>query len=215
MKNNLVIPENERAGRDELILARSVLLANLTPGGKASPEVTLRCVSRYSGVTLWEELLCAAIFPKQEKLVAVVSQRQAEGYSGIFRRHGSVQYVRFFVKWGGQSDYQALGLSHFKVCDTASEESGERYPVYHMVSTRFNADRYWESLMEGYQPVIRAVLSWNQVPELDAEFMPVFGNRVDSQIRIESEKELRLHFNSPTSRVRQGGNRPSHTMSAS
>jgi hypothetical protein len=213
MKNNMVIPEKERAGQHELILARSILLANMLPGNAPSADI-LRCVQRYSEVTLWEELLCAAIFPKAEKLIAIVSQRQAEGYSGILRRHGSVQYVRFFIDWGDQNGFHALGLSHFKVCDAAPDEAEERYPVCHLVSTKFNADRYWDALMQGYQPVVRAVLSWNRVPELDADFLPVFGNRIDSTIRVESEKELLFHFNMPISGAQREGSRQPCEMNA-
>ncbi|MEJ2622714.1 MAG: hypothetical protein P8163_21465 [Candidatus Thiodiazotropha sp.] len=213
MKTNRGIPEKQRSGQYELILARSILLANLLPGDVPSTDV-LRCVRRYSGVTLWEELLCAAIVPKAEKLIAIVSQRQAEGYSGILREHGSVQYVRFFVDWGDQKGFHALGLSHFKVRDAVPDEAEARYPVSHLVSTKFNADRYWDALMQGYQPVVRAVLSWNQVPELDAEFLPVFGNRIDSQIRLESEQELLFHFEMPTRGDHQGDNRQPCVMSA-
>jgi hypothetical protein len=59
------------------------------------------------------------------------------------------------------------------------------------------------------------VLSWNQVPDLDAEFVPVFGNRVDSQIRVESEKELLLHFNMPISSHQQGSDRQPCVLNAS
>ncbi|MCG8015256.1 MAG: hypothetical protein JAY97_03485 [Candidatus Thiodiazotropha sp. 'RUGA'] len=213
MEKNRIIPEKGEAGEDELILARSVLLDNMF-SGKVPPEDILRCVRRYSEVTHWEEVLCAAIYPKAEKLIAIVSRHQPEGYSGILRRHGSVQYVRFFIDWGDQSGFQALGLSHFKVCDAASDEPEDRFPVCHLVSLGFNADRYWESLMQGYRPVVRAVLSWNQVPELDPEFVPVFGNRIDSQIRVDSEKELLLHFKMPISGShQQGDGRPPCVMS--
>ncbi|ODB87939.1 hypothetical protein A3193_03310 [Candidatus Thiodiazotropha endoloripes] len=206
MKRNITIPEKGEAGEDELILARSVLLANMF-SGKVPPQDILRCVRRYSEVTHWEEVLCAAIYPKAGKLIAIVSRRQPEGYSGILRRHGSVQYVRFFIDWGDQAGFQALGLSHFKVSDAAADESETRFPVCHLVSLGFNADRYWESLMQGYRPIVRAVLSWNLVPELDPEFVPIFGNRIDSQIQVESEKELLFHFKMPISGHQQGDHR--------
>jgi hypothetical protein len=126
-----------------------------------------------------------------------------------------MQYVRFFIDWGDQSGFHALGLTHFKVSDAAPNETEGRYPVCHLISTGFNADRYWDAVMQGCQPVVRAVLSWNQVPDLDAEFVPVFGNRVDSQIRVESEKELLLHFNMPISSHQQGSDRQPCVLNAS
>ncbi len=214
MKNNTRISGKGEAVQDELILARSILLANLL-SGKVPPENILRCVRRYSEVTYWEEVLCAAIFPKAGKLIAIVSRCRPEGYSGILRRHGSVQYVRFFVDWGDRKGFQALGLGYFKVRDAAPDESEDRFPVCHLVSTGFNADRYWGSLMQGYRPVVRAVLSWNQVPGLDADFVPVFGNRIDSQIQVESEKELLLHFRMPIGAAQPGDVRPPCVMSMS
>ncbi|MES9860042.1 MAG: hypothetical protein ABW157_12160 [Candidatus Thiodiazotropha sp. LLP2] len=194
MKNNRIIPEKGEGGHHELILTRSVLLAHMF-SGKVPPGEILRCVRRYSEVTFWEELVCAAIYPKAGKLIAIVGQHQSEGYSGLLRRHGSVQYVRFFVDWGDQRGYHPLGLSHFKVCDARQDEEREQYPIYHLISLGFDAEQYWDAVMQGIQPKVRAVLSWNQVPELDADFTPIFGNKIDSKIRVDSEKELMLHFN--------------------
>lgn len=204
MKNGRIIPEKGGAGLDELILARSVLLDHL-PAGRVPPGDVLRIVHRYSEVTFWEKLLCAAINPRAGKLIAVVSRHRADGYSGILRRHGSIQYIRFFIDWGDPQGFKALGLTHFKVCDAAQDENHDQYPLCHLVSIDFNADRYWDSVMQGFRPKIRVVLSWNQVPELDPKYIPVFGNRVDSQIRVESDKELMLHFNMPVTDKQRAG----------
>jgi hypothetical protein len=85
-------------------------------------------------------------------------------------------------------------LSHFKVCDAIDKGLQPRLPSYHIVSCGFDADRYNYLVKGGVQPQIRAVLSWNYVPEMDVEFMPVFGNRVDSQISVESDDELTSLF---------------------
>jgi hypothetical protein len=196
MKKKKIDLTSEEYGYHELVLMRSVLLAHLF-AGKVPPGDILRYARRFSEITHWEELLCAAIYPKEGKLVAIVSRRQTDGYSGILRRHGSIEYVRFFIDWGNKRGFRALGLSHFKVCDAALDEEQDRYPFCHLVSLDFDVDRYWDAVVDGCQPKIRAVLSWNQVPEMDAEFMPVFGNRVDSQIRIESERELMETFEMP------------------
>ena len=84
---------------DELLLTRSILLAHPL-AGKVAPGDVIHNVHRYSSVTHWEELVCAVINPKAAQLMAIVSIRQPDGYSGIFRRHGSVEYIRFFIDWG-------------------------------------------------------------------------------------------------------------------
>jgi hypothetical protein len=145
-------------------------------------------------VTHWEELLCAVFNPNSSRLMAVASIRQTEGYSGILRRHGSMEFVRFFIDWLDGNGMQEIGLSHFKVCDAIANGLQPRLPSYHIISCGFNADRYSNLVKRGIQPQLRAVLSWNYVPEMDVDFMPVFGNRVDSQISVESADELTSLF---------------------
>lgn len=181
---------------NELLLTRNVLLAHLFDGN-IPPGDVVRHASRFSLVTYWEELVCAAFYPQAGKLMAIVSIRQLDGYSGMLRRHGSMEYVRFFVDWADGNGYQAVGLSHFKVCDLLKEENKQCYPLCHLVKIGLNTDRYWDAVIEGHHPTVRAVLSWNQVPEIDPEFTPIFGNRINSQISIDSEKELISHFEVP------------------
>lgn len=173
----------------ELLLTRSVLLAHPF-AGKVAPGDVIMHARRYSSVTHWEELLCAAINPKASSLVAIVSVHLPDGYSGILRSLGSIEYVRFFIDWVDGEGFQAVGLTHFKVCDAHLGSDKSRFPYYHVVSTQFDADRYWDSVLSGIKPTVRAVLSWNQLPEMDFSFTPVFGNHIDSRICIDSEKDL-------------------------
>jgi hypothetical protein len=185
---------SEEDSLNELVLTRNILLSHLF-AGKLAPSEVVRFASRYSNVTHWEDLICAVFNPSASRLMAVVSIRQLDGYSGILRRHGSLEYVRFFVDWGNTLGPQAVGLSHFKVCDAIEDGVKRRLPSYHLVSCSFEAARYRHAIRQGVQPKVRAVLSWNQVPDLDVEFTPVFGNRVDSQISIDSVDELISLFN--------------------
>ncbi|MES9972563.1 MAG: hypothetical protein ABW092_21210 [Candidatus Thiodiazotropha sp.] len=185
--------EDEENSLNELVLTRNILLAHLF-AGKLAPSEVLRFARRYSNVTHWEELLCAVFNPNASRLMAVVSIRQLDGYSGILRRHGSVEYVRFFVDWGNTFGLQPVGLGHFKVCDAIEEGIKRKLPTYHLVSCRFEAERYRHAIGHGVQPKLRAVLSWNQVPDIDVEFTPVFGNQVDSHISIDSVDELTTLF---------------------
>ncbi|MEW8508671.1 MAG: hypothetical protein AB2598_18420 [Candidatus Thiodiazotropha sp.] len=181
--------------QNQLVLTRNILLAHLF-AAKLAPGEVVRFASRYSAVTHWEELLCAVFNPNSSSLMAVVSIRQADGYSGILRKHGSIEYVRFFVDWGDGMGMRPVGLSHFKVCDSIDEGVKRTQPSYHLVSCSFDADRYRYLMKQGVQPKVRAVLSWNRVPDMDEGFVPMFGNQVDSQIKIDSEQELLTIFSS-------------------
>ncbi|MGD9171713.1 MAG: hypothetical protein PVI97_16950, partial [Candidatus Thiodiazotropha sp.] len=72
-------------------------------------------------------------------------------------------------------------------------------PSYHLVSCGFEADRYRRLIRSGVEPKVRAVLSWNHVPEMDVDFTPIFGNQVDSQISIDSSVELTSLFSAAES----------------
>jgi hypothetical protein len=193
MEYNNIDQKSGRYDHSELILTRSILLSHLF-SSEIPPRDVLRHTQKYQEVTYWEELLCAAFYPKGDRLMAVVSRQQLDGYSGILRCQGSIEYVRFFIDWGDDQGYRPLSLSHFKVWDIEQDKVSNRYPVCHLVSVAFDSDYYWRALTQGCQPKVRAILSWNYVPSLDAEFLPAFGNRVDSQICVDSEKDLLIHF---------------------
>lgn len=174
---------------NELVLTRNILLAHLF-AAKLAPSEVLRYARRYSSITHWEEILCAAFNPNSSRLMAVVSIHQSDGYSGVLRRHGSIEYVRFFIDWCDGKGQQPVGLSHFKVCDAVDEGANRQLPIYHLVSCGFEGERYRRLQKKGVQPKVRAVLSWNHVPDIDIDFTPMFGNQVDSQISIDSQQEL-------------------------
>jgi hypothetical protein len=195
MEYEKVYDEN---GLNELVLTRNILLAHLF-SGKLAPSDVLQYAKRCSAVTHWEELLCVAFNPNASRLMAVVSIRQVDGYSGILRRHGSIEYVRFFIDWGDGRGMREIGLSHFRVCDVIDDEVARQVPSYHFVSCGFEADRYRRLIRSGVEPKVRAVLSWNHVPEMDVDFTPIFGNQVDSQISIDSSVELTSLFSAAES----------------
>jgi hypothetical protein len=192
----------------ELHLTRNILLSQ-SSDERTMPWEVVRTAQRYTEVTDWEALLCAAFLPKANKLVAVVVRRQPDGYSGLLRQQGSIEYVRFFVDWDDDSGCHSSGLCQFRVRDMELIGPEQPVPACHLVSVPFEGERYLDARAEGRQPKVRAILSWNQLPGLDREFRPVFGNRVDSQISVESERALLAHFEIPMQRpVKPGDQLP-------
>ena len=126
--------------------------------------------------------------------MTVVSIHQPDGYSGLFRSHGSKEFVRFFIDWGRGDGYEMVNLVHFKVCDIPLAGDSGNYPYYELVTTPFDEDRYWDCVLDGIQPKVRAVLSWQQVPPLATTFTPVFGNVIESRIRVDSIREVINNF---------------------
>jgi hypothetical protein len=174
---------------DQLIMTRGMLLQHIA-ANQIAPDYLLRYASRYRAVTDWEELILAAIDPDAGRLRAIIAIHQPEGYSGLYRRHGSIEYVRFFIDWDDGTGFHPISLAHFKVCDRRQDEEAREHSRYRRVFAPFDQERYWASVMNGMRPKVKAVLSWHRVPTLDPYDMPLFGNALESKIRVESEQQL-------------------------
>jgi len=182
-------PLQEEKNLDQLALTRGALLQHMA-ASQIAPDYLLRHASQYQGVTEWEELLLAAMDPEAGWLRAFVAIHRPIGYSGFYRRHGSIEYVRFFIDWQDGAGYRPVGLAHFKVCDQAEEVEAKAPPRVRRLSVPFDAERYWGCVLDGLRPQVKAVLSWHQVPELDAGYVPMFGNAIESRICAENDESM-------------------------
>jgi hypothetical protein len=174
---------------DQLELTRSVLLQHIA-ASQTVPEFLAEHARRYRAVTHWEELLCATFDAEAGWLRAMVALYRQDGYSGLYRLHGSIEYLRFFIDWQDGAGYQPNGLAHFKVCDCRSDNGSPGITRYRRVSISFDRERYWGCVMNGLSPVVKGVLSWHEVPALDPDFTPRFGNTVASSRCVDSEEAL-------------------------
>jgi hypothetical protein len=189
MEKMQVTTSSDEYGFHRLVLTRGVLLEHLF-ASQIPPQDVLQHARDYTTVTHWEELLCAVINPEAGRLMAVVTINQPDGYSGIFRCHGSIEYVRFFLDWEDGEGCLPVSLAHFRVSDQSLAVEDAHSPRYWLVSTTFDQERYWGSVMSGIRPKVKAVLSWNHVPGLDPAFTPLFGNAVESRVCVDSDEEL-------------------------
>jgi hypothetical protein len=179
----------EEKNLDQLALTRDALLQHIA-ASQIAPDHLLQQANRYQGVTEWEELLLAAMDPEVGWLRAFVAIHRPMGYSGLYRRHGSIEYVRFFIDWQDGTGYRPVGLAHFKVCDRSDDPDDQLQPWVRRLSVPFDGERYWGCVLDGLRPQVKAVLSWHQVPELDAGYVPMFGNAIESRICAEHGESL-------------------------
>lgn len=164
-----------KAEIDRLVKTRRTLLVNLW-----SKEVLT-----IKSNTYWEELTCVGFNPQLAQLEAVVSIKQNSGYSGGLCSDGSTEYIRFFVDWGDGTSFQDVGLTSFKAHDISDLPPGPQHPLQYMVYLALDDDMYQKCCDIPVIPKIRAVLSWNQIPSLDPNVMPHFGNRIDVDIQLQ------------------------------
>ncbi len=167
--------ELSKAEIEKLELSRQNILANIVTKNASLQEL--------KGNTYWEELTCVGYNPDIAQIEAVVSVKQATGYSGGLCTNGSTEYVRFFVDWG--SGFENAGLTSFKAHDISNAPPGPQHPLQYMVYVELQDDEHKKACSSAVLPRIRAVLSWNQIPSLDPDMVPYFGNMLDANIQID------------------------------
>lgn len=133
----------------------------------------------FRGITAWEALTCVGFHPNTDQLEAVVEIRRDSGYSGDLCSDGSTEYVRFFVDWHDGTGFQDVGLTSLQVFDIAGPE-----PIQHVVRLALDDAARARCCNVEVIPTVRAVLGWNEVPSLDPDELPVYGNRIDAHIQI-------------------------------
>jgi hypothetical protein len=138
-----------------------------------------------SGDTFWEEVTCVGYNPALRRLVAVVSLKQTTGYQGGLCVAGSTEYVRFFVDWGaGLTD---VGLSSFAAHDIPDVAPNPPHPIQYMVQLAVDDATHRRLCNSPVLPLVRATLSWNAIPSLNPNAVPIFGNSKDANIQIAPE----------------------------
>ena len=155
--------------------ARQSLLANLV----------FKKPFDFSGDTAWEEVVCVGYNPALRQLTAVASIKQTTGYQGGLCVAGSTEYVRFFVDWG--AGLTNVGLTSFGAHDIPDVAPNPPHPIEYMVHLAIDDATHRRLCNSPVLPKVRAVLSWNTIPSLNPNAVPIFGNAKDAQIQIAPE----------------------------
>ncbi len=149
-----------------------------------APEMDFAAVEDLSTQSYYEELKCVGYEPTAERLEAVVHVKQSYGYSGDICTSGSPEYVRFYVDWENNGNWDDVGMTQF----TAYDIPGEK-PLEYGVSLKLDPEE--EFCFEENLPNVRAILSWNQPPPPNSpNFTPVWGNVHESRIQIDARRFL-------------------------
>ena len=169
--------------------SRTHILSNIFLGEMIDPGL-LDNLFPVIGTTHWETLTCVGFNPDNSQLEAVVHINQASGYSGGLCTHGSTEYVRFFIDWHDGNGFQDVGLTSFKAYDISEAPPGPQHPISHMVYLTLDDSTYRKCCDTNNLPTVRAILAWNQIPSLDPDFIPYYGNRVDADIQLKPSLAL-------------------------
>ena len=135
-----------------------------------------------TGNIFYEELKCLGFYPQERRLEAVIEIKRPSGYGG--NALGSYEYVGFYVNWNNDPDFidtgDSVGVVYTHIFDPGSANI-RKLPICYSV--------YRDIIPVPTLPVgtvvrARAILSW-QTPPTGPNFKPVWGNVIESWIRIE------------------------------
>ena len=135
----------------------------------------------------YEALTCVGFNPVSTQLEATIAVNLPLGYDGSLCTPGSLEYVRFYINYGGEgSTFTNLGYAAAPVHDIPNANDCAKEtekPLYYTVTLPFTAIQ--SICIFANLPTVRAILSWNLIPPAnDPSWIPVWGNVVDQNIQI-------------------------------
>lgn len=186
-KEALMIADGAGAPGEEIQKAdfAGILKAGPLAGVKLNIEDILGILNPGDGNTSYEELDCVGYHPQKSELSAVLRIKRPFGYSGSPCTQGSYEYVAFWADTDGNGSFETyIGTAAVNVHDIAEPQKGD---LEYSVSLPFDAEQYRIPCRKGARVIpIRAILSWNNPPPPNnPNFVPVWGNREETQILIE------------------------------
>lgn len=155
------------------------------------PNSNLKPIEVISQNTSYEALTCIGLNQAFNQLEATVAVKLPTGYGGALCTEGSLEYVRFYINYGGEgSTFIDLGLVAFTSHDipnTTDCNKRVEKPLYYTVTLPFTPELY--ACFLANLPTIRGILSWNvPPPPNEPTWEPVWGNQLNQNVQIEPRK---------------------------
>ena len=143
---------------------------------------TLKAVEQIKYDTTFEELKCIGLYPEDNLLEASLVVKLPYGFNGNLCTKGSYEYVRFFIDWNNDGDFndfgEDVGVASVNVHDLPA--AAERRICY-TVARKFNP--FIADCTKPFIVTVRAILSWQVVPT-GPNFIPVWGNVIECKVQV-------------------------------
>jgi hypothetical protein len=161
------------------------LLANNPNYFGTVPNIDFAVVKPIKFNTSYEELTCIGVWPERNLLEATLLVKLPFGFLGNKCSQGSYEYVRFFIDWDNDGDFndanEDLGVARVNVHDVPQVKE---HPLCYAVKLPFKP--FLTDCRNPYIVKLRAILSWEIVPPAgDWNFIPIWGNILECWIQIE------------------------------
>lgn len=177
--------EKERLKFNKLLAVNPNYFGNLA-------ESQYKPVKKIIGNTKYEELTCIGFNPNLNQLEATVPVKLPTGYSSGLCHAGSMEYVRFFIDYGG--GWEDAGMVAVNVHDIPNTKDCARKPnkpLVYVLTQPIEPKR--DSCGHPVLPKVRGILSWNTPPPAgpaNANWPPVWGNVLDRHIQIKPRQRF-------------------------
>jgi hypothetical protein len=131
--------------------------------------------------TTYESLSRVSYDPLLQQLCATISIKQPNGYSDNVLNNGSEEFVRFYLSYDGGLRWLDQGMRLVNVFDTSISKPRS----YEITQQIIPLEEFPQEIL----PQVRAILSWNlPPPRLAPDWRPVWGNVVESCIRMQDSR---------------------------
>jgi hypothetical protein len=136
--------------------------------------------------TTYESIGYVTYSPCDGQLQTTIHINQKAGYSDV--GYASKEYVRFFLSLNGGVSWLDQGLSTIIVCNAPGPK-----PVQLKLS--IDLSPVMTLCVPGQlSPMVRTILSWNTPPPAEMpEWIPVWGDVLNAQIRFEGMEAIESH----------------------
>ena len=180
----------------QLLVARQEYKPYLSLGEKKLSKLKLKTpLSLYKQQfnTTFESLSCVGYNPTFKQLTATINIKRPSGYSGGLCTDGSFEYVRFYMDYQDGDGWEDMGYVGVNVHNILTEKdcsNKDEKPINYTVRLSINPKKKFCSIPN--LPLVRAVLSWNNVPAANDPDLTngtyVWSDKKDVQVQIEPLK---------------------------
>jgi len=188
-KTPMIIVEKTRSDFKKLIIQNPNYFGTF-------PKIKIKPILPMKANTKYEELKCIGFYPDTDLLEAIIDVKLPYGYKGSLCSSGSFEYVRFFVDWNGDGDFEDegedVGITSVNVHDIPDKKKAcldKTKPLSYALTLKIDSKKRKCTLPKLVK--VRAILSWDvPPPEGDPNRPPVWGNVVDKWVQIKPAKVL-------------------------
>jgi hypothetical protein len=178
-------PETTELFRKERLEFSKLLASNPNYFGTVA-NTEFPVVQPIKSNTSYEVLTCVGLWPERNLLEATLQVKLPFGFLGPMCSPGSNEYVRFFIDWDNDGDFddfnEDVGLAKVNVHDIPEVE--KHHHLCYAVRRRFRP--LFATCKDPYIVKLRAILSWEAVPPPgDWNYTPVWGNVLECWIQID------------------------------